>query len=321
MKLLHLPLNVPGSEQVGQANGFREVFDEVVEFDYLPYTGQNGNDATNRELLRLVDTVKPDIIWAQLQETNILTPHTWGQVKQFHPEAWLTTWSGDSRDYVPPYLASVLPLFDIFYNATDQKMYLDYAKRMELMPIAIDPGEGSNFSHVTPPVPKIVFIGNHYGDTFPNSQGRLELMIALSKEFGNDFGVYGSGWPHGEINLLGATELKHQSTYYHKAKVVISIDHFKDFCFWSERRIWALMSATPTLVQWHPGIEKYFKDHKCSIFFMGPEDCIEHARWLLDNPNDAEFIGERGRKVALENHTWKQRGEQIRKDYDEREKS
>lgn len=310
MKILHLPLNVAGSEQVGQGRGFREVFEDVYEFDYLKYAGQNGNEATNREFMRIVEEWKPDLGWFQLQETNVLTAETFAYVRENYPDFWTTSFSGDARTYVPPYLYSILPQFDIFYNATDQeKMYEGICRRYEFMPIAVDPIEVTTFKEVEG-VPEIIFIGNHYGiDAFPNSRNRYDTMAALSQEFGDKFGVYGTGWPEtGDIHLMGGIPLKDQGSYYHAAKVVISMDHFNDMRYWSERRLWALASGSEVLMENHPGAMEEFGDY--AYFFEGPHAAVSMAR--LSSGKDDLLDG---KEFILNNHTWTQRALQVRKDY------
>lgn len=312
MKILHLPLNVPGSEQIGQARGFAEIFDYDV-FDYLSLTGQFGNHQVNEMLLAKVADMQPDIIWAQLQETNILTPETFATIRQNWPHIWLTTWSGDARVTVPPYLASVLPHFDIFYNCTDQQtLYEPYCRRYEFMPIAVDPYEVQTYLPMSN-VPEIVFIGNHYGmDAFPNSRSRYELMKLLSMQYGNRFGVYGAGWPHGEVNLLNVCAVKEQGSIYNQAKVVVSMDHFNDMCYWSERRLWALASETPVVIESHPKIEDYFYDDVECLIFNDHGKAITSIEEALQSGKD--YINHAKKKILRE-HTWTSRAQQVLDDY------
>lgn len=329
MTILHLPLNVPGSEQLGQRKGFTQVFDKYSEFDYLKKAGELGNEGTNRLLIEWVDSIKPDIIWAQLQNTDTITTETWKIIREKHPDMWLTTWNGDARSEPLPYLIQYLNYFDIYYSATDQfDLYKPYCKRMEFMPIAVDPTEVTTFKEVQG-VPDIVFIGNHYGDSFPNSAARYQLMAALTREFGNSFGVYGSGWPSGEVNLLGPVALKDQGSYYHAAKVVISMDHFKDMNYMSERRLWALASGTFTYIEKHPGIEQYFESGVHCGYFETAEELIakirKHQLLLEELPKDhwahqeTPLLESNAVKVVLNNHTWTQRAERVRSDYESRQ--
>ncbi|MCR4307654.1 MAG: glycosyltransferase [Candidatus Berkelbacteria bacterium] len=322
MKILHMPLTVPGSEQVGQEKGLREVFGEgYLKFDYLPMEGQQGKEATNQTLVNIVKEFKPDIVWAQIQETTTITPKTWETIRKENPNLWLTTWSGDARDYVPQNLQQILPFFDIFYNDTDQvDMYKPYLEscRYEFMPIAVDPDEATDYSHPTGPVPEIVFIGNHYANTFSNGQFRKELMMALSREFGDKFGVYGTGWNQGEVNWVGMCPVKHQGAYYNRAKVVVSVDHIKGILHWSERLIWAMMSGTPVIVEYQPGIEERLTSINTIASGPSTDGFIAACHDALGDELGWKFkkVAEYAKIEAMSKHTWKQRAERIKLDYE-----
>lgn len=317
MKLLHLPLNVPGSEQIGQEKGFRNVFEECRVFDYLTLQGINGKGSTNQELCALVNEFKPDIIWAQLQETDVITPETWQTIRRDFPKIWLTCWSGDARTYVPTGMQQWLRYFDVFYNDTDQwHLYEPHCKRYEFMPIAVDPDEVTDFSHPTPYEREIIFIGNNYGETFTNGKFRADLMHHLSVVFGDKFGVIGTGWDSGQVTVLGSCPVKHQGAYYNKAQVCISVDHIQDILHWSERLIWCLGSGTPTVVQYQPEIERWFKDDNTCLYFKTPEECVEKINYLLHNKQYAQSIGARGKREVLTNHIWSKRAQQVKDDYD-----
>lgn len=313
MKLLHLPLNVPGSEQVGQERGFREVFDTVLTYDYLKEQGDGGKNAANEKLIATIKEFQPDILWAQLQETDCITPKTWETIRNEFPSLWMTTWSGDARTYVPTGMQQWLPNFDIFYNDTDQKeLYQPHCKRYEFMPIAVDPIEATDYSHPTPNIPEAIFIGNNYNDVFTNGGYRKELMMALTREFGNKFGVFGTGWDQSEVNVLGSCPVKHQGAYYHKAKVVISVDHIKGILHWSERLVWALASGTPVIMETQPEVRRYFADRV--KYFNNINQAVHHINTILDKP----YRCEDNVKFILERHTWTQRAKTVLEDYERR---
>lgn len=312
-KVLHLPLNVPGSEQVGQERGFKEVFgaDSYRCFDYLPMEGSQGKQATNDALLGVIAEYQPDVVWAQLQETNTIAARTWELIRKTYPSLWLTTWSGDARTYVPAGMQQWLPFFDVFYNDTDQiDLYQPYCKKYTFMPIAVDPEEATDYSHPTPKIPDVIFIGNNYNDVFTNGGYRKELMVALTREYGDRFGVFGTGWDQSEVNVLGNCPVKHQGAYYNKAKVVISVDHIKGILHWSERLVWALASGTPVVMENQPNISQWFGDR--IKYFNNTNQAVYHIGKILDNP----YRCDANVQSVLASHTWKQRAEQVLKDYE-----
>ena len=308
MKIIHLPLNVQGSEQLGQEAGFRQIFDEYVQFDYLKAEEEVGKAVANDLLLDLVFEEEPDLMWYQRQETDTITPETLKKLRKDIP--WMTTWSGDARSYVPAALEAVLPYFDIFYNDTDQsEMYKGIANRYEFMPIAVDPHEAHKFDKPTPYEREIIFIGNNYNETFSNGPFRIKLMTALTQEFGDRFGIIGNGWDPLQVNAIGSCDVKDQGAYYKKAKVVISVDHIEGILHWSERLPWALASGTPIVMQRQPGIEKYFD----LDFFDTIAEAIELCRAYIFQPR--QHIQENV-SLFMKDHTWAVRAKKIKDDHE-----
>lgn len=323
-KILHIPLNVAGSEQVGQEKGFRAVFSDYRQFDFLTYEGQNGRNATNEALIALVREFEPDIIWAQLQMTDVIMPQTWEAIRQIKPDIWLTCWSGDARSEVSIPQQQYLPYFDIFYNCTDQEMYKSYARRVEFMPIAIDPDEASDWElpRDMPPPRDIVFLGNNYPNVFSNSQFRYDLMVALSKEFGSQFGVYGTGWDS-NVENMGSVPLKSQGAYYHAAKVVVSVDHIQGILHHSERLPWALASGSAVVVQIQSGIDKWFKTNDHCLYFNTIPECVDAIYTQISASDMAKAtnslpLWHGARDFILKEHSWTNRAEQVKMDYENR---
>jgi len=295
MKLLLLPLNVPGSEQVGQERGARAVFDDVRVFDYLDTV------RANEQFLSIVHEYKPDVIWAQLQATDIITTSTLESIRGRVPV--MMQWTGDIRETVPEQMSKRAPYFDITYIAMAGQipMYQRYG-RAEYLPIAIDPEEV--LEHHDIPKHDIVFIGNHYGTLFPSSSERLDLCQNLSKKF-KGFAVYGNGWPN-TVNTKGSCDLKKQAAYYRNANICISMNHFNGIeQYYSERLLWCLASGTPTLVRHFPGIEKEFVEY---IPFKSTQDAAEKIS------NLPTVDTERAKQHILANHTWRNRFEKVRED-------
>lgn len=310
MKILHLPLQVEGSFQIGQRRGMQEVFGEenVVEFDYLNHPNPN------EELIKIASQGF-DVCWFQLQETNTITSETLEKIKPYVKV--MTHWTGDIRTVVPNYLQQISPLFDITYIAMKGHipMYQQFCGDVRYMPIAVDPEE------VNPPerkldfCPEIVFIGNHYGEQFPDSKERLELFGTLTRRFPN-FGVYGGSWSE-SVRSYGQCPLKDQIHYYRQAKVCISINHFnKVEQYYSERLLWCLASGTPCLVKYFPGVEKEFRN---IITFNTYDECGDLCQKILESPESYQDIADRAKEEVLQYHHWGIRFQQLKKDVEEKQ--
>ena len=296
MKCLHLPLNVPGSEQIGQRNGLKKVFDEVVELDYLNIDDPND---------KLVELAKEgfDIGFFQLQETGTITPETLEKIKPYFK--LLVQWQGDIREVVPEYQQKIGKYFDITYLGFDHiRQYEPYCNEVKTMMIAIDGKE------VIPEEQEkkydLVFAGNHYNQ-FPDTKFRTELINVLRQKFNTK--VYGFGW-----NFETETcPVKEQGKRYREGRVCLSINHFNDVKYYSERLLWCLASGTPTVVKRTPELE--FEENKHYLGFDDVNECVRQINLLLQYPEKGEQIAKEARKEILKNHTWTSRAKQLKGDY------
>jgi spore maturation protein CgeB len=307
MKCLFLPLNVPGSEQVGQARGMREVFDEVVEFDYM------NHPEPNIGLINLCATQQFDVAWMQLQDTKIITPHTLEAIKP-HVKL-MTQWNGDIREIVPEYQQKIAPLFDITYLGYDQiREYSKYCNNVKTMMIAVDPVEIGPLQSPESDEKEydVVFIGNHYNNQFPASSERLELIKLLKSKF--NVLVLGNGWPDGLSD--GSCPVKDQANWYRKGKVCLSINHFNNVKYYSERLLWCLGSGTPTILRRTPDLE--FIENEYYLGFDDANECVRQIDLILQYPERFKEMGIKAHDEVLNKHNWTQRFNKLKEDYDDR---
>lgn len=306
MKCLFLPLNVPGSEQHGQLMGMREVFDEVVELDYLNVPNPN------EELIQIA-TQGFDVAWMQLQDTRVITPQTLAAIKP-HIKL-MTQWNGDIREIIPEYQRKIAPLFDITYLGYDHvKMYKEICQQVETMMIAVDPLEVLGLQGSLPVKKEydVVFIGNHYDNQFPASSERLELIKLLKSKF--NVLVLGNGWPEGISD--GNCPVKDQAKWYRKGKVCLSINHFNDVKYYSERLLWCLGSGTPTVVKRTPDLE--FIENEHYLGFDDANECVRQIELALQYPSRFEIMGQVAQEEVLLEHNWTRRFLNLKEDYDHR---
>lgn len=307
-KILHGPLQVSGSEQIGQEKGFREVFgdENYKQFDFLRLEGELGKGAMNSSLYGTIADWKPDILWAQLQDTASIQPQMLEKIRQDFPNLWLTQWNGDIREVVPVYQSQIGRYFDITYLGFDhQKIYTPHAKRVEIMMIAVDPDEVT----IEPQAKEydVVFIGNHYDNQFPDTKLRLRLMQVLKEHFNTL--VLGNGWPEGISS--GSCPVKEQGKWYAKGKTCISINHFNNIKYYSERLLWCLASGTPTIAFKTPELE--FEDGVHYLGFSDVDECVRHVRNVLKE----DFDTTKAVEEVITNHNWTRRAEQVRRDYEQ----
>lgn len=306
-KILHLPLEVFGSEQNGQRKGLYEVFgqENVYSFDYLNYPPEK----VNNKLIEIVREFKPDIGFFQLQDTRVITPETLIAIKPYIN--FMTQWNGDIREVVPLYQQQIGKYFDVTYLGFDHiAKYLPFCNKVKLMMIAVDPTEVEPTQAPVMPLFDVTFIGNHYANQFPDSSTRLELIKVLKAKFNTK--VLGNGWPDGIAD--GSCPVKEQSNWYANGRVALSINHFNNVKYYSERLLWCLGSGVPTVAMRTPDLE--FEEGKHYLGFEDTNECVRQIELILQHPERFTMMGTLAQSTVIAQHNWTERYKQLRKDYD-----
>lgn len=305
--------------QVGMRKAFDELFgrDNVRDFDYLELQRHGKSTAAiNQEFVAAAISHKPDWIWLQVQETNILKADTIQNLKKQLPSTVITHWMGDCRKSVPNYLASICKATDVTFvsNTGQLSMFLEAgAKRAEYCQIGLDYEEDVlGLPSWTPPfkVTDVVFCGNHYGPMFPDGPTRLSAITALQKAR-VDIGVVGGGWPRG-FNVIGKCEVKQQHHVYKMAKIALSISHFNNIgLYYSDRQLVSMASGTPVVCRYVPQLESEFVDDEHCLFFRTEEEMVSKVKSLLQDSQKRVRIGSAAKELVSKQHTWLARFQQI----------
>jgi spore maturation protein CgeB len=69
--------------------------------------------------------------------------------------------------------------------------------------------------------------------------------------------------------------------------------------------------GTCLLTDWKENLADLFEPETEVVSYKTADECIEKAKWLLENPRERHKIAEAGQKRTLTNHTFKQRAEQL----------
>lgn len=315
-RVLVVPLNY-SHHQDGQVEAFENIFgrSNVREFDFW---GKHRDGLTpteiSYELYAEAIQFKPDWIWMQLQDSRVILPSSVVNIRRALPNTLITHWMGDVRETVSDYLGAIchethatlissIGQADL-YRAVGARV-VSYVQ-IGLDPIDVNPDARWTLSDAQLPVPEIVFCGGYYGSTFAKgSAERLAAVRRLQAEFGERFGVYGTGWPD-DVRTLGRCHVKQQAHLYRKARCVISINHYNDIeRYYSDRFLIALASGTPVVAKRVPGIEAEFVDGQECFFFDDNDDLITYVKHVLDG--HAIQVGINGRRTAITEHTWEER--------------
>lgn len=254
MKILHIGLCV-------NPNGFSSfphAFKQVLGTENYREIQTASDPGFNKRCIDLFNEFKPDIVFMQIQAENIISKES---CKHFKDNgSFVINWTGDKRNIVPQWMVDLAPYVNLtsFSNMEDVYKMRELGFKAEFLEIGYDPeiytpiGEAYN-------VPEIVFFGNNYGaGHFPMSKFRIEMVEFLQKEYGNRFGVYGSGWKNakGNINHSQIEEAKH----YRGAKIAINCSHFDCDTYNSDRLLRILGCGVACVSYDHLGMREVWKN-------------------------------------------------------------
>lgn len=296
--------------QEGQLQALRALHERCDEVDYLALSATRGMEGANLEFIEAIRFAKPDWVWMQLQETDVIRPETLNRIREEFPTMPLVHWMGDMRDDVPSYLASICRSthMTLASNRGHLQRFRDVgAPRAEYMQIGLDWREDVLGQPAWEPpfkVPEVVLCGNFYGDRF--GAGTSERMNAVKTltEHGIDIGVVGNNWP-GNARVVGRCDVKQQYHVYQRAKVALNVNHYNDVeSYYSDRQLIAMASGRPVVCRRVPGLEREFKDGIHCLSYELPNELVDAVKRLLDDQALAARIGAEGRAEVMRNHSW-----------------
>lgn len=300
--------------QAGMIHAFEGIFgkENVRHFDFLDLARRTnwGIEHVNGEFIRAAIDFKPDWMFLQLQNSNVITPESIELLREKIPHAVFVHWSGDVREKVGSYFAGICKAthLTLAANVGHLKKYEEAGAR-ETMYVAhgLDWSEdvlGLPAWEPPFPVPEIVYCGNHYGDQVVGTEAREKAVRALFEEK-LPIGVVGSGWEKTGLPVIGSCHVKQQVHVYRKAKVALSINHFPDLAgYHGDRTITAMASGTAVITRHFPMIEKEFSEGVHLLVFRSEQELVEKTRQLLEDEALRKALGTAGRHEVILHHTW-----------------
>lgn len=302
MKLLNASLMCTGE------NGFTSEMRKIGTEGYWELNP--GTPNFNTELIKLVDAYSPDLIYLQIQNPGIITE---AAASYIGSKCIVFNHSGDIRAHLDQWYYDIGRFITctLFTNNLDVSRLRDAGIESRWMEIGVDPTRYKDWGKMHKS-PKIIFSGNNYGPGyFPLSQYRIEAVNRLKKEFGDDFGVMGTGWPDaiGEFN----GDQVRESQQYSSALIALNISHFAVSRYSSDRLLRALASKCMVISHSYPNIQYIPGEHLA--IFDHLDELVEKCHYYLDNKQERMKIADAGQKHALENYTFRHMAENIKNLY------
>ena len=125
------------------------------------------------------------------------------------------------------------------------------------------------------------------------------------------------GWSR--VNYLGQQNRTQVATMFARSRAgLVLFQPLPNNIAGRPNKLFEYMSAgLPVIASDFPRWREIVEGAKCGLLVdpRQPEQIADAMQWMLDNPQEAEAMGRRGRKAIVENYTWESEGRQLVKLY------
>lgn len=296
MKILHVCLVVPNSPQTALRNALRGISTEYREYSWCE-ARERGEDTSLGILLANLE-FEPDVTFMQLQDPTVLQPTDAAAMVGI-----LIQWSGDVRQPLPEWYSNLGKVLNIslFSNETDPVASKARGANAHYMDIGFD-SDIWNPSGSYGNWPEIVFLGSNFGDAFPLSQLRRDMVARLASRYGERFGCYGHGWSGPRTFPL--IPIMEEAECYRSAKIAINLSHFDLDRYSSDRLLRALGCGPMVLTHNYQGLSKDWVDGGDLVSWDSLDDLEQKIDKYLADDTLRMGIAEVGCAKAHREHTW-----------------
>ena len=298
MRVVHVALNAPGSPQHGLKRAMASL-GEVREIDWM--ANQRRGISSGRQLVELCHEFHPDLVFMQLQTANVIPVADLEAIRCLDPKPIVINWSGDVRHPTPQHYFDVGRVVDLtlFTNTTDVDHLQAAGVKADYLQIGFDE---QTFSPNGPlgDYPPVVFLGSQYGDMFPLSKHRHEMVWHLRATLSGNFAVYGRGWGFKTAMLNEPQE----AACYRSCKIAIHQSHYSYGRYFSDRLLRAMGSGAFVLAHRWPGMENDFVDGEHLVAWDTLEELSEKIDYYLGDDESRKRIAAAGCGLVHREHTW-----------------
>ncbi len=318
MKVLLAPLAYGDKSFPGLYEAIRNSGCQLELFDYFYYYDSHQNIKIIRQnLINKAQQFQPDLIMLQIQHTTIIDSETIRKVKQVCTSATIVNYTIDVRQHVQQQYLSVGKFSD--YNCICSTGQIEMYKNAGLNNVTYwQVGYDPNLYYPEPELKQNYLydistaMNVNSRENYPGHHERFQTAYALRKAFGDRFGLFGTGWPQDIKSKGQADQNSVVKDVYHNSFSVLSISHFNEIeHYFSDRLLMCLSSGRPTVSWRFPKYHSYFTN-KCDLLCShSPEDTVEKVKYLLDNPDLANYIGKNGAAKVQAEHTYSSRFQEL----------
>lgn len=303
-KIFHVGITAPTYSSDAMTKAFKEVFGDVLYFDWQFHRYNYGTVMMQTILLKEASEYKPDIIFLHLNHNNeAISLENYEKLSKI---ATVIAYTEDVRDDIS-WVKQInhFVKFTIFTNKEDK----DNLKA----PAVYLPVSYNDLWYKKQPRTKtyygdIVFLGNNYVGTnlnFPNAEERQQMCAVLKKEFGGKFQAYGGGQDNSALNPQQAIEC------YNNATIAICHNNFTRRGYQSDRGLNSMGCGCATIMHHYDGIEEHFPN-MIGGSWKSLDSLIALCHTYLENSFITNQLKTYQHGTVLGNHTWLSRAKTLK---------
>jgi glycosyl transferase family 1 len=287
------------------ALALREIGHNVKVIRYGNWRRTLGQQLTSRIVLPMVRRFRPDLVlvWKDSISVSLLTA-----LSERHKTM---LWSVDS-DPPPPRLVELAQLVDLFLltNKGQLPFYRELgAKRAEYLAQACGYAEHETLTSAPQKYgSQVAFIGR------PRNALRQDLLHRLDQHF--ELNIWGPGWDRLQRRFRRVQLHDVRPDAYSKicaaSEVILGIDHTTEVELFFSNRTWLTLGCGGFFViNYCPGLETFFENHKHLVWYHSTDECVELIQHYLDRPGERRRIARAGCEYVHQHHTYVHRAREI----------
>lgn len=307
--VLHIRIDSPpGYKSDAIAAAFVELGFEYFGVDWHRLNYQFGKDIMRKMIREKVDEVKPDLVFAHIQNPEALDEETWDYLVR--------------NSFVIHYTFDVRQSEEMqwMYDLASKVNYTFFASMEDVSRCKVRGIENVGHSHSScdmnqyKPLGKniyafdVVFVGNKYDSSnlkFPLAAQRQEMISVIDEKYNNRSMIYGLGQRGGMI------QPDVEANIYNFSRISLSQNNFNLTNYTSDR-LWRIMaSGSFCLTAYFPGIERIFEKEIHLDWFNDFDEMVRLIDFYLSDDKERKSIAECGMNFVRENHTWRHRIEDM----------
>jgi hypothetical protein len=299
--LILYPINIESAPNWVIRNSFAKHFSPFEEYDWVNIAKTHTLPKAQQNFIEILKQKRPDYCFMQLQNPINMDVAT---IREMAKYTKIINWCGDVRttkEWYDWFISIGKEIFlTLFSNETDPQILRDAGVNADYLQVGFDNVWYNRKAIVSSP--DIVYCANDYGN-FQLSRYRADVVRTLRNEFGDRFGIFGSGWEKWDIVTTPiANEL--EASLYNSCKIAISVSNFAFERYYSDRLLRIMACGAFPLSHNFSGVEKDFKPGVDIGVFSDLDDLVKKCHYYLSNPEQRTTIASNAYAKAHRDCTW-----------------